>query len=115
MALARVSKAGSGALNEIIIGVKLYLANEGRLMLPKSLLDNFTTIQLLTDTTGTDFSSIDSGVLTTIDYYPDTQDTNTSTLTSTPVAINTITYTNYIVFKNANEGSMKYLFVKLSN
>ena len=84
-------------------------------MLPRTLLDAYTSIQLLSSVAGTDFSSLSQYPLyTSVSIYPDGNESGAVTLTTTPIAISSINYSNFISFRNRNTYSVELLMVKLT-
>ena len=98
------------------MGVNTYDANQAYLLLPRSLLEMFTKIQLLPTTVGTDFSTLgDNSLYTSTNIYPDGSDAHPVAITTTPIDISSINYNNFIAFKNLKEYKFKNVIVKLSN
>ena len=113
MPMVRVSNGGT--ISEMFLCLNTYSANQAYLMLPKSLLDNFDTIQLLASTAGTDFSSLpDSTLVTSRQVLPDGTGT-AITLSTTPINISSISYTQYLMIVNTNDYQFRNMLVKLSN
>lgn len=96
MALFRTNGDAGSALGSVKMLMDSYETNQADLYLPKSFLQNFKYVRMLT--TDTDFGGVTVSNISPLNIVPDATGTPVQLTASAPVDISALTYTNFLSF-----------------